>query len=82
MTTEILRSMLYRGADLIRDIEWVIFDEASRCGRRQSFRPRDRPNRPSRLIHPVDHGILVYDRYCMIPAERWGCDRYGLSGRA
>jgi len=23
MTTEILRSMLYRGADLIRDIEWV-----------------------------------------------------------
>lgn len=22
MTTEILRSMLYRGADLIRDIEW------------------------------------------------------------
>jgi antiviral helicase SKI2 len=27
MTTEILRSMLYRGADLIRDIESVIFDE-------------------------------------------------------
>lgn len=27
MTTEILRSMLYRGADLIRDVEWVIFDE-------------------------------------------------------
>ena len=27
MTTEILRSMLYRGADLIRDIEVVIFDE-------------------------------------------------------
>ncbi|KAK1311815.1 hypothetical protein QJS10_CPA07g00050 [Acorus calamus] len=27
MTTEILRSMLYRGADIIRDIEWVIFDE-------------------------------------------------------
>jgi antiviral helicase SKI2 len=27
MTTEILRSMLYRGADLIRDIEYVIFDE-------------------------------------------------------
>lgn len=23
MTTEILRSMLYRGADLIRDVEWV-----------------------------------------------------------
>ena len=27
MTTEILRSMLYRGADLIRDVEYVIFDE-------------------------------------------------------
>ena len=27
MTTEILRSMLYRGADLLRDIEYVIFDE-------------------------------------------------------
>jgi superfamily II RNA helicase len=27
MTTEILRSMLYRGADIIRDLEFVIFDE-------------------------------------------------------
>lgn len=27
LTTEILRSMLYKGADLVRDIEWVIFDE-------------------------------------------------------
>lgn len=27
MTTEILRSMLYRGSDVIRDVEWVIFDE-------------------------------------------------------
>ncbi|KAI9851279.1 MAG: hypothetical protein M1838_004113 [Thelocarpon superellum] len=27
MTTEILRSMLYRGADLIREVEYVIFDE-------------------------------------------------------
>ena len=26
-TTEILRSMLYNGSDLIRDLEWVIFDE-------------------------------------------------------
>ena len=30
MTTEILRSMLYRGSDTIRDIEWVIFDEVGR----------------------------------------------------
>jgi antiviral helicase SKI2 len=27
MTTEILRSMLYRGADMVRDIEFVVFDE-------------------------------------------------------
>lgn len=27
MTTEILRSMLYTGSDVIRDVEWVIFDE-------------------------------------------------------
>ena len=27
MTTEILRNMLYRGSDLVRDIEWVVFDE-------------------------------------------------------
>jgi len=27
MTTEILRSMLYKGSDVIRDLEWVIFDE-------------------------------------------------------
>jgi antiviral helicase SKI2 len=29
MTTEILRSMLYNGSDIIRDLEWVIFDEVS-----------------------------------------------------
>lgn len=27
MTTEILRSMLYKGADLLKDVEFVIFDE-------------------------------------------------------
>ncbi|WIA30222.1 hypothetical protein OEZ86_000313 [Tetradesmus obliquus] len=27
MTTEVLRSMLYKGADVIRDIEFVVFDE-------------------------------------------------------
>lgn len=27
MTTEILRSMLYAGSDVIRDLEWVVFDE-------------------------------------------------------
>lgn len=28
MTTEILREMLYNGSDVIRDVEWVVFDEA------------------------------------------------------
>ena len=28
MTTEILRSLLYNGSDVIRDVEWVVFDEA------------------------------------------------------
>ncbi|EGT36338.1 hypothetical protein CAEBREN_19438 [Caenorhabditis brenneri] len=27
MTTEILRSMLYNGSEVIRDLEWVVFDE-------------------------------------------------------
>ena len=27
MTTEILRSMLYRGSDVIRDVTAVVFDE-------------------------------------------------------
>lgn len=27
MTAEILRSMLYNGSDVIRDLEWVVFDE-------------------------------------------------------
>ena len=28
MTTEILQMMLYNGSDIIRDVEWVVFDEA------------------------------------------------------
>lgn len=32
MTTEILRSMLYKGADIIRDVEWVVFDEVRGVG--------------------------------------------------
>ena len=27
MTTEILRSMIYRGSELLREVTWVIFDE-------------------------------------------------------
>ncbi len=27
MTTEILRSMLYRGSEVIREVAWVVYDE-------------------------------------------------------
>lgn len=27
MTTEILRSMLYRGSEIIREVSWIIYDE-------------------------------------------------------
>jgi len=27
MTTEVLRSMLYRGSDIIREVKWIVFDE-------------------------------------------------------
>ena len=27
MTTEVLRSMLYRGSDISREVKWIIFDE-------------------------------------------------------
>jgi ATP-dependent RNA helicase DOB1 len=27
MTTEILRSMVYRGSEMLREVAWVIFDE-------------------------------------------------------
>lgn len=27
MTTEILRSMLYRGSEVMREVKWVVFDE-------------------------------------------------------
>ena len=46
MTTEILRSMLYRGSEVMREVKWVIFDEV--CTRRNTcapFPPRVRPLR-------------------------------------
>jgi ATP-dependent RNA helicase DOB1 len=27
MTTEILRNMIYRGNEIVREVKWVIFDE-------------------------------------------------------
>lgn len=35
MTTEILRNHLYKGADMVRDIEWVIFDEVHYVNNRE-----------------------------------------------
>jgi ATP-dependent RNA helicase DOB1 len=29
MTTEILRNMLYRGSEVMREVAWVIYDEVS-----------------------------------------------------
>ena len=27
MTTEVLRNMLYKGHELVREVQWVVFDE-------------------------------------------------------
>ena len=27
MTTEILRNMIYRGSEIVREVKWIIFDE-------------------------------------------------------
>lgn len=43
MTTEILRSMLYKGADLIRDVEFVIFDEVHYVNDAEVSGPDPRP---------------------------------------
>jgi hypothetical protein len=40
MTTEILRSMLYRGSELLRECAWVIFDEARAARRSGAVRTR------------------------------------------
>ena len=29
MTTEVLRNMLYKGHELVREVQWVVFDEVS-----------------------------------------------------
>lgn len=50
MTTEILRSMLYKGADLIRDVEFVIFDEVHYVNDAEV-----RLSLPWKLLHRTDH---------------------------
>ena len=42
MTTEILRSMLYRGSELLRECAWVIFDEARAACRSGAVRTHGR----------------------------------------
>ena len=75
MTTEILRSMLYRGADLIRDIEYVIFDEVSDYKLTASLQAACSPMpelSPSPKVHYVNDlergGTLVYLLYWRIDA--------------
>jgi antiviral helicase SKI2 len=45
-----VRSMLYRGADLIRDIEWVIFDEVHYVNDAEVWTVRMRYSAPD-VIH-------------------------------
>ena len=35
MTTEVLRSMLYRGSELVREVRWVVYDEIHYLGDRE-----------------------------------------------
>ena len=42
MTTEVLRSMLYKGGEVMREVGWVIFDEIHYCLLYTSPSPRDR----------------------------------------
>jgi len=51
MTTEILRSMLYNGSDVIRDLEWVIFDEIHYLNN-QEVRP---------ILHPTYNDFIPND---------------------
>ncbi|WAR54334.1 hypothetical protein PtB15_3B848 [Puccinia triticina] len=58
LTTEILRSMLYKGADLIRDVEFVVFDEVHyindsevRRTKRKDIYVISTPKRPVPLEH-------------------------------
>ena len=70
MTTEILRSMLYKGADLIRDVEFVIFDEvhyvndAEVCGR---VTPRRSFSCFGPLMTPFKRGVVWEEVIIMLP---------------
>lgn len=57
MTTEILRSMLYRGSEIMREVSWVIFDEIHYM--------RDRV-RPSVSVTPFVSGTVSLPLYVSV----------------
>lgn len=62
MTTEILRSMLYNGSEVIRDLEWAIFDEVHYINDAE-VRSRGSWGRgPSRL--PFTPPLLLREEWC------------------
>ena len=66
MTTEILRSMLYKGADLIRDVEFVIFDEVHYVNDAEVRGPPPL----SYFIHPnapLQRGVVWEEVIIMLP---------------
>jgi antiviral helicase SKI2 len=65
MTTEILRSMLYKGADLIRDVEFVIFDEVHYVNDAE-VRLILLPNR-LRYEHRSQRGVVWEEVIIMLP---------------
>ena len=75
MTTEILRSMLYKGADLIRDVEFVIFDEVhyvndAEVRRRASPPPPASPRSVACFVHPnapLQRGVVWEEVIIMLP---------------
>ena len=60
MTTEVLRSMLYKGGEVMREVGWVIFDEIHYMRDR---RPRRRLGRNHREVcrHAVRYAFLSRD---------------------
>ncbi|KAI9625334.1 hypothetical protein H4Q26_016357 [Puccinia striiformis f. sp. tritici PST-130] len=60
MTTEILRSMLYRGSEVMREVAWVIFDEIHYM-RDKVYTNFDRPHYSIIYFHLGDGIHLVVD---------------------
>jgi antiviral helicase SKI2 len=69
MTTEILRSMLYKGADLIRDVEFVIFDEVHYVNDAEVRGPPPSDDRFPILFtrHTTQRGVVWEEVIIMLP---------------